>query len=250
MLQALSSTDFFEREREQSLLLAQLKRPPEGVLVIVGPRSSGKSRLLEEVLVGKKKHKALLAFVDGRDQKLTNGGIMAEALKEQGKQQLPEVRRMLDDLGKTAGKVADVVVKTSALKSNAELERLALLLDAANKVFKEEAASSLNDVIKAYDTLLKLKSTRILNTSPLPVICIDEANVLMSWYKGGAAMEEDLNALLRFLVKVRLPLYCCASSVSVSECLMVLCCFADEQANPSGSCHTCHFRVQLHHLAD
>ena len=200
--------------------------------------------------MGKKKHKALLAFVDGRDQKLTNGGIMAEALKEQGKQQLPEVRRMLDDLGKTAGKVADVVVKTSALKSNAELERLALLLDAANKVFKEEAASSLNDVIKAYDTLLKLKSTRILNTSPLPVICIDEANVLMSWYKGGAAMEEDLNALLRFLVKVRLPLYCCASSVSVSECLMVLCCFADEQANPSGSCHTCHFRVQLHHLAD
>ena len=128
---------------------------------------------------------------------------------------------MLDDLGETAGKVADV--KTGALnKSSAELARLAQLLDAANKIFKEEAASSLNDVIKAYDSLLKLKSTRILNTSPLPVICIDEANVLMSWYKGSAAMEEDLDALLRFLVKVTLPLCCCAIA-SVLLCFMCFC---------------------------
>ena len=46
-------------------------------------------------------------------------------------------------------------------------------------------------------------------TIPLPVICIDEVNVLMKGYKGGAAMEADLDALLSFLVQVRLPLYCC-----------------------------------------
>ena len=54
MLQALSSSDFFDREMEQSLLLTQLKQSPADVLVIVGPSSSGKSRLLEEVLVGKR----------------------------------------------------------------------------------------------------------------------------------------------------------------------------------------------------
>ena len=190
MLQALSSSDFCDREWEQSLLLAKPKRDPEGVLVIVGPRSSGKSRLLEEVLQGRKKHKALLAFVDGRAQKLTDGGVMAAVLKEQGAKQLPEVRRMLEQMGKTAGKVAEAVVRSGVLKMNkstGDLEQLLLLQSAASKIFEEEAPSSLNDVIKAYDSLHKLKSTRVSNTSPLPVICIDEANVLMGWYKGGAA---------------------------------------------------------------
>ena len=36
------------------------------MLVIVGPCSSGKSRLLKEVLVGKNKRKGLVAFVDGK----------------------------------------------------------------------------------------------------------------------------------------------------------------------------------------
>ena len=244
MLQALSSSDFFDREREQSLLLAKLKRDPEGVLVMVGPRSSGKSRLLEEVLQGRKKHKALLAFVDGRAQKLTDGGIMAAVLKEQGAKQLPEVRRMLEQMGKTAGKVAEAVVRSGVLKMNkptGDLEQLLLLQSAASKIFEEEAPSSLNDVIKAYDSLLRLKSTRISNTSPLPVICIDEANVLMAWYKGGAAMEGDLDALLRFLVKVRLPLHC-GLGVSVSECQI---CSVALQVSKQQSQQTCRAHVIL-----
>ena len=66
MLQALSRSDFFDREIEQSLLLDQLAQDPDSVLVVVGPRSSGKSRLLQEVLVGKNKRKGLVAFVDGK----------------------------------------------------------------------------------------------------------------------------------------------------------------------------------------
>ena len=112
MSQALSSSDFFDREREQSLLLAQLNRDPEGVLVIVGPRNSGKSRLLEEVLQGDKKHKALLAFVDGKAQKLTDGGVMADVLKEQGAKQLPEARRMLEQMARTTDTVAEAVVRS------------------------------------------------------------------------------------------------------------------------------------------
>ena len=244
MLQTLSSSDFFDREREQSLLLAKLNRDPEGVLVIVGPRSSGKSRLLEEVLQGSKKHKALLAFVDGRAQKLTDGGIMADVLKEQGAMQLPEVRRMLEQMGETAGKVAEVVVRSGYLqmnKSTADLEKLFQLQSAVSKVFEETAPSSLNDVIKAYDSLLRLKSKRILNTSPLPVICIDEANVLTAWHKGGAAMETDLEALLRFFVKVSLPL-CCGSGVSVSDCHM---CSVALQVSKQQSKQTCRAHVIL-----
>ena len=53
VLQAPSSSDFFDREKEQTILLIQLKGSPTTVLVIVGPRSRGKSRLLKEVLAGK-----------------------------------------------------------------------------------------------------------------------------------------------------------------------------------------------------
>ena len=83
LLQDPTSSDFFDRDVEQSLLLAQLKESPRNVLVIVGPRCSGKSRLLEEVLL--KKHKAMLTFVDGRAQKLTDAAIMTSALRKQAR---------------------------------------------------------------------------------------------------------------------------------------------------------------------
>ena len=49
--QAQSSSDFVNRESEQSLLRKYLNSKPAHVLVIVGPRSSGKTRLLEKVLL-------------------------------------------------------------------------------------------------------------------------------------------------------------------------------------------------------
>ena len=63
------------------------------MLVIVGPCSSGKSRLLKEVLVGKNKRKGLVAFVDGRSQRLTDGGVMAQVLKDQGAKQIYELKQ-------------------------------------------------------------------------------------------------------------------------------------------------------------
>ena len=79
---------FFDREIEQSFLLTQLKQNPTNVLLIVGPRSSGKSQMLHEVLLGKQ-HKALVAFVNGRSQRLTDAAIMASALRKEGARQLP-----------------------------------------------------------------------------------------------------------------------------------------------------------------
>ena len=225
MLQALSSSDFFDREMEQSLLLTQLKQSPADVLVIVGPRSSGKSRLLEEVLVGKKKHKALFGICGWKRSEADEWWRHGSSTQRAGGTATPEVRRMLEQFIQATGKVAEAVANAkvlSMIKSDFDIKSLALLPSSVLKPFEDPTPSSLNDVIKAYDSLLKVKSTRILNTSPLPVICIDEANVLMAWYKGGAAMEEDLDALLRFLVKVSLLLCCCAIA-SVLLCSRCFC---------------------------
>lgn len=40
------------------------------------------------------------------------------------------------------------------------------------------------------------------------MICIDEANVLMRWVRGGPDMDEDLNALLHFFVQVSCQTLC------------------------------------------
>ena len=90
--------------------------------------------------MGKKKHKALLAFVDGRDHKLTNGGVMAQALKEQGAQQLPEVRRMLEHFIQATGKVAEAVANVddlSMIKSDFDIKSLALLPSSVLKHFED-----------------------------------------------------------------------------------------------------------------
>jgi hypothetical protein len=43
---------FFDREVERAQLLEYLGSKPAGVLIVVGPRNSGKTRLLDEVLYG------------------------------------------------------------------------------------------------------------------------------------------------------------------------------------------------------
>ena len=51
LFQIVDDGPFFGREIEQAHLLAQLKQEALEVLSILGPRSSGKSRLLREVLL-------------------------------------------------------------------------------------------------------------------------------------------------------------------------------------------------------
>ncbi len=217
LLQALPSSDFFDREIEQSRLLHYLKNTPTKVLVIVGPRSSGKSRLLDEVLLSK--HHGLVTFLNGRAQKLTDAGIMTSALREQAQEQLPVVRQKLEEFKALVGRAASVAAVGADLINRftpgVDVKSLAAMIESAEKQFKKSDPHSLNDLIKTYDSLLSLTSKITPQNVPLPVICIDEANVLMEWYKGGAAMENDLDALLRFFVKVRAPLVV-ALLVSVS----------------------------------
>lgn len=240
---------FFGREIEQSLLLAQPRRSPTSVLVLVGPHDSGKTRLLREVLTRKKEHKGLVTFVDGRYGLMTDASETA-VLRRQGARQLAELKHMI----KTSGKAAEAAVKPGVLNMiksllGVKVDPLALLPSSVLKTLGGYSPCSIHDVITAYNSVFRLSSsTRISESSPLPVICIDEANVLMGWHKHGAAMQGDLDALLRFFVKVRVPLLCMMCCCQRVPC--VLCCFAGEQGGPPGACDTCRFGGQLHYLAD
>ena len=50
LLQVVHDRPFIGRETEQAHLLAQLEQTPDNMLLLLGPRSSGKTRLLKEVL--------------------------------------------------------------------------------------------------------------------------------------------------------------------------------------------------------
>ena len=70
---------FSPREVEQAKLLAQLRETPDNMLLVLGPGSSGKTRLLQEVLLSDKLDTPVSWF-SGRDQKLSDASVMAEAL--------------------------------------------------------------------------------------------------------------------------------------------------------------------------
>ena len=186
---------FFGREVERSLLLAQLNRSPTSVLVLVGPYNSGITRLLREVLTEKKEHKGLVAFVCGRYGVMTRAGEMAAVLRRQAARQLSELKQMIGASGKPG--ILSRIKSFSGVRD----ESLAPLPSSVLKTLRGRTPCSIDDVIKAYDSLLRLNSsTSLLRSRSLPVICIDEANVLMEWDE-----HDDLDTLLRFFVRVRVP---------------------------------------------
>ena len=52
--QVVNGRPLFDREVEQAQLLEQLSETPRNMLLVLGPLSSGKTRLLQEVLLSGK----------------------------------------------------------------------------------------------------------------------------------------------------------------------------------------------------
>ena len=149
---------------------------------------------------------------------------MTSALREQAQEQLPVVRQKLEAFKELVGNAASVAAigadPINRFTPGVHVKSLAAMMESAEKQFKKSDPRSLNDLIKTYDSLLSVSSSTTPQNAPLPVICIDEANVLMEWYKGGAAMESDLDALLCFFVRVRAPLVVALLvSVSTNGCV-------------------------------
>ena len=72
-------TPLFDRESEQQLLQKRLMAKPESILLILGPRSCGKTRLLQEVMFGRD---APVSWISGRSQQLSDGRIMSQVLAD------------------------------------------------------------------------------------------------------------------------------------------------------------------------
>ena len=70
-------TPQFDRESEQQLLQKRLMAKPESILLILGPRSTGKTRLLQEVMFGLD---APVSWISGRSQQLSDGRIVSQVL--------------------------------------------------------------------------------------------------------------------------------------------------------------------------
>ena len=75
---------------EQSLLQEHLDSKPSDVLVVLGPRDSGKMRLLQEVLLEDRcaeQPKAKVSYTNGQGQVLHNSSGLATAFLKQGARQ-------------------------------------------------------------------------------------------------------------------------------------------------------------------
>ena len=82
-----STDDFFNLEREQRALHDWLRREPSSILLLVGPPSSGKTRLLKHVLVdppgGRPEGQSLpTLYIEARVTDITSAEGMRAALRE------------------------------------------------------------------------------------------------------------------------------------------------------------------------
>ena len=186
VLQGDLVTPLFDRESEQQLLQKRLMAKPENILLILGPRSSGKTCLLQEVIFGLD---APVSWISGRSQQLSDGRIMSQVLAADLKVQENALSQFNQGVSYKAQRLAGML---SASKISLGSGLLELQLPPAKAV-------SIHELIQAYKK--NLVDQRDASGS-WPVICIDEVNVLMEWVTGGPAMERDLDALLRFFVQV------------------------------------------------
>ena len=84
---SIAQDDFHDRELEQELLKALVGKKPTRILAVVGPVSSGKTRLLNHVLVDAWKESGLGApaiYIDGREHKLETAADLVKAMVDPG----------------------------------------------------------------------------------------------------------------------------------------------------------------------
>ena len=179
LLQAVDEMPFFGRETEQAHLLAQLKQTPDNMLLLLGPRSSGKPRFLKEVLDSNRLGTPV-SFFSGRVE-LSHASVLTERL-------WLELNAQLNALTLAVGSQARQAMNSRLGSQDITLPALA------------SCTSQMNAVIIAYGALLTKRKECSL---PPPVVCIDHADVLMDWWQGDSSTQPDIKALLNFFVQVR-----------------------------------------------
>ena len=194
-VQVVDGRPFSDREVEQARLLKQLRETPDNMLLVLGSLSSGKTLLLRKVLLSGKLDTPVSWF-SGREQKLSDASVMAEALSRELVAQLSALERFGEGLMQTAKTLVQTKlgIDIELLDGNETIK----LLPAALAASTTPTSSAINMLIGGFETLLDIREAA---SGPPPVICIDEVHVLMDWFEGDRALQTDLDALLRLFVQ-------------------------------------------------
>ncbi len=172
---------------------------PHSILVIVGPRSSGKTRLLQETLAEEvndwdstdsdfePQRSFLPIYLNGRTRKLTEASAFARQL-QLSLQERPGIWNWFKLRVKELGSMA-------AMK----LTMRAGPLEAIEQKADVQQISSIESIIATFNEIFSLYADNKASFNNWPVICIDEANVLMEWKK---EQTPQLAELMRFFVAV------------------------------------------------
>ena len=81
----LQAPRFFGREAESNALKTHLQASPTTILVVLGPRSSGKTALLKAVLSDSVAAGGFPpSHLDARSMQLTDAGVLVRGLQEEG----------------------------------------------------------------------------------------------------------------------------------------------------------------------
>lgn len=199
----------FDRAAERDALETYLARSPTTILVVLGPRSSGKTALLQDVLCNDNAKRAFPAsYLDARGAQLTDAAVLINLLQRSGEMALQKLSEFLE--GFAESRLGKAFSAWSA-QEKFDGDSISVSGDKIVTAFLQKQNQTMNDVIEVYGEIFKLydsskapvsSSSSSSTTSNFPIICIDEANVLTEWQKGSLDKKEALGALLRFFIKV------------------------------------------------
>ena len=178
--------DFFNRVHETEELRKLLSHDPTGILVLLGPKSSGKTAFIQHLLVD---HPAMVKrpaiYIDARKTSVSSAALLKKAIAMGSRRLWDIVEGLTDAVAATATAVSKVSL--TAVFCNAEVSR---------KNFDVDAYDMCEILSWVEDRLL----TEQAAGDPAPVIIIDEANDLMEWRDYNST---ELNQFLKFCVRVR-----------------------------------------------
>ncbi|KAH7619102.1 hypothetical protein NADE_005949 [Nannochloris sp. 'desiccata'] len=175
---------FFNRKEEYDMIMSHLDRKPTVPLLLLGPKNSGKSKLLETIL---EQESSRMLYLDLGMQDVSSPALMAKQLRNQ------------------ARKLAAMLCMqfTNSIAAPAEDILTAFMAD----FFPEP--TNLPAVINSYKVILDIMPPG----QKKPIIVIDEANALTLWKKG---FDENVrrDEVLGDLTSAEAFVYVCGGKVS------------------------------------
>jgi len=191
---AAAKRPLYDRHDESKILRRFLAEEPKKVLVVLGPRSAGKTEWLKAemraIYQDASTDEEPPGFLDGRMDHLRNPTLMAAMIRELFNRSLPPepLRPWWRDILGTVLKLSPI--RISKVKFTVFSQSLEASLDVP---IVGSILTEIEGLLRRYKSANKdLK---------YPVFCIDEANVMSEWDKD-KDQRANRDAVLRFMINV------------------------------------------------